>query len=80
MTSPFLGALANAGQDILKTGGTQSLIPFISQMIQNMKSALSNTMQSTQNRLGQVRQAGTPFGQRLLTGTQLQGESDIAKA
>lgn len=77
---PLMQQLSGAGQDIMKTGGTQATIPLISNMIQNMRSALSNTMQSTQQRLGQTRQAGTPFGQRLLAQTQLQGETGIAQA
>ena len=37
-------------------------------------------MVDTQGRMGMVRQAGTPFGQRILAETQRSGEADIASA
>lgn len=78
--SPFTKSTAKAGQDIWKTGGTSSQIPLIQQLIQSLKSGLSHTMSDTQGRLGMTRQSGTPFGQRILAETQLQGEEGIAKA
>jgi len=79
-SSPFLSQLFGAGSDIMKTGGTNSMIPFITQLVQGLKSTLSQTMQDTQARLGMTRSAGTPFGQRILAQTELQGQQGIAQA
>lgn len=78
--APTQKKAAGAATDLLTTGGTGTTVPLIANLIQNLRSGLSRTMVDTQGRLGMARQAGTPFGQRILAETQREGQSEIAGA
>lgn len=78
--APTQKAAAGTTTDLLKTGGSNTTTPIIQNLIQSLRSGLSRTMVDTQQRLGMTRQAGTPFGQRILAETQREGQAGIAEA
>lgn len=65
--------------EALRTGGIGAQIPIIGQAVGNAKEATSQAMQGTTDELSRSGLARSPYGQRILAQTGMQGAQDVAK-
>lgn len=71
----FFGQL----QEALTTGGIGARIPIIQKSVEASKSATSAALRGTEESLARAGIAGDPFGQKVLAGTRLAGETATAQ-
>lgn len=77
--SPIQNQTFSQLSEALRTGGVGAQIPIIQQSVSQSQSALSRGLQDVQGRQAAQGIAGTPFGNRELTGARLEGQQSIAR-
>lgn len=65
------------GLEALRTGGVEARIPIIQTAVEQSKNALSQGLQQTEEQLALSGILKSPFGQRILAGQRIEGESAI---
>jgi hypothetical protein len=81
ITKPIEQQWAQQALELMQTGGVQSYNPIISSATEAVKRATSQAMKGTEASLATSGLAGTPYGERILAETGLQGsltESQVA--
>lgn len=64
--------------EALRTGGVGAQIPIIQRTVESQKQALSGSLKDLEGGLAGSNLAGTPFGQRILAQTAMQGRQEIS--
>ena len=78
-TTPLRRDLIKQYDEALSTGGVEARMPIISKSQERSRQATSNALQALDAQLAQSGTAGTPFADRLRTGTIQKGEQATAQ-